>query len=210
MKKLLVATACAALCAGPALAGPKDQTKAPLIGPQAIGGNATVNNTTTAFSYQQKGCTIQVKAKGLTGVADGAPIICIAGADVIAPPTIMTPAGNAIVFVGEAKSGGLSVKANLTEVLCGSTAAVNFNGNLACYLDDPAYRTPGGTWNAACTAQGSTPIPNVAMEPKQLKVNAGQNIVVGLCQNFTTPGTRINPPASALIATQGSYIGVLP
>jgi len=201
----------AALCAAPALAGPKDQSKSGLIGPQALAGNATVNNATTAFSYQIKGCNLQIKAKGLAGVADGAVIVCVAGADVIAPGGgINAPGGgNSIVVVGEAKSGGLGLKANLGEIGCGGVAAINFNGNLSCYLDSPAYRANAGTWQAACLLP-SVPIPNLAAEPKTLKGDPAQNIVVGLCQNFTTLGARINPPPSTLIGTQGSYTAVAP
>jgi len=181
MKRFFALAAMAALCAAPALAGPKDQSKSGLIGPQALAGNATVNNATTAFSYQIKGCNLQIKAKGLAGVADGAVIVCVAGADVIAPGGgINAPGGgNSIVVVG------------------------------SCYLDSPAYRANAGTWQAACLLP-SVPIPNLAAEPKTLKGDPAQNIVVGLCQNFTTLGARINPPPSTLIGTQGSYTAVAP
>jgi hypothetical protein len=210
MKKTLM-VGLALLAAVPALAGPKDQSKQPMIGPQSVAGNATVNNTTTAISIKSKGCTLQAGFKGLAGTADGDVIVCIADADVIAPPTINAPGGgNGVILVGETKAGGMKIKADLTEIGCGSTASINFNGNLRCYLDDPAFRAPGGTWQAACTVNpGSAPIPNPSMDPGQLKVNAGQNVVVGLCQNFTTVGARVSPPASTLIAVQGSYTGVV-
>lgn len=207
MKRMIVGTCVAVMCAAPALAGPKDQTKAPLVGPQAFAGNAVVNNATTDFKYQQKGCKLQIKAKGLSSVANGDVIICIAGTDVISPPTINPPgAGNAIIVTGEVKSGGLKIKADLTEALCGTSAAVSFNTNMECYLDDPAYRAAGGTWMTACTNNGSVPIPNIAASPATLKVNSPQNVVVGLCQNFSTIGARPDPPSSALIAVQGSSL----
>ncbi len=211
MKRLFALTAMAALCAAPALAGPKDQSKSGLIGPQALTGNATVNNTTTAFSYQIKGCKLQIKAKGLAGVTDGDVIVCVAGADVIASGGGINPpgGGNSIVVVGEAKSGGLGLKADLGEIGCGGVAAINFNGNLACYLDDAAYRANAGTWQAVCVLP-SVPIGNAAVEPTTLKGDPTQNIVVGLCQNFTTLGARITPPPSALIGTQGSYTALAP
>ncbi len=208
MKKIVMATSVAFLMAAPAFAGPKDQGKQAMIGPQTLAGNATVNNTTTAISVKSKGCTLQAGFKGLQGVADGAVIVCIADADVIAPGGFINPpgGGNGVVIVGEAKAGGVKIKADLTEIGCGSTPSINFNGGLRCYLDDPAFRTPAGTWVGACTATaGSVTIANPSADPAQLKVNAGQNVVVGLCQNFATLGARINAPASPLIAVQGSY-----
>jgi hypothetical protein len=208
---MIVGTCVAMMCATPALAGPKDQVKAPLVAPQAFAGNATVNNATTDFKFQQKGCKLQIKAKGLTGLADGDVIICIAGTDVIAPPTILPPgAGNAIILTGEAKAGGLKIKADLTEALCGTNAAVSFNTEMSCYLDDPLYRTPGGTWVTGCTNVGSVPIANPSADPDTLKVNDTQNVVVGLCQNFATLGARPDPPASSLIAVMGSALPLLP
>lgn len=210
MKRLIVGTCVAVMCAAPALAGPKDQTKAPMVGPQAFAGNATVNNATTDFKFAQKGCKLQIAAKGLTGLADGDVIICVAGTDVIAPPTILPPgAGNAIIVAGEVKAGALKIKADLTEALCGSNAATSFNTTMECYLDDPLYRTPAGTWVTGCTNVGSVPIANPAADPDTLKVNDTQNVVVGLCQNFATLGARPDPPASALIAVQGSSLPVI-
>jgi hypothetical protein len=55
MRSIVGLCGVALLCATPALAGPKDQGKDSLIGPQAIAGNATVDNATTAFSFQTKG-----------------------------------------------------------------------------------------------------------------------------------------------------------
>ena len=212
MTRSALATAFVCLLAAAAFAGPKDQGKNSMIGPQDIGGNATVNNATTAISIKNKGCTVQGGFKGLNGVADGDVIICIADADVIAPPAVPAPgSGNSVVIVGEVKKNAMKFKADLSEVLCGSTAAINFNTTVRCYLDDPAYRTPGGTWQAACTSTpGSIAVPNNSPDPRQLKVNAGQNVVVGLCQNVTgTLGARIDPPASALIAVQGGLVPAL-
>lgn len=212
MKGIALATGVAVLIVAPAFAGPKDQGKQAMIGPQALAGNATVNNTTTAISVKSKGCTLQAGFKGLQGVSDGDVIICIADADVIAPPAIMPPGGgNGVVITGEVKAGNAKIKADLTQIGCGSTAAINFNGGLRCYLDDAAFRADNGTWEAACTATpGSVAIDNVSADPDELKVNAGQKVVVGLCQNFFTLGARMNPPASALIAVQGSYTAAIP
>ena len=205
MKKIAMATGVAFLIAAPAFAGPKDQGKMSMIGPQSLAGNATVNNSVTAISIKTKGCTVQAGFKGLVGTADGDVIICIADADVIAPGGgIMPPGGgNGVVLTGEVKKGGMKIKADLTEIGCGGTAAINFNGNLRCYLDDPAYRPTGGTWQAACTATaGSVPIPGPGTTT--LKGDPTHPVVVGLCQNFSTLGARLNAPSSALIAVQGS------
>ncbi|MDX2169565.1 MAG: hypothetical protein SF182_21025 [Deltaproteobacteria bacterium] len=189
--------------AAPAFAGPKDQTKDSLIGTQSLAGNATVNNDTTAFSMASKGCKVQIKAKGLTGTTDGDIIICVAGADVIAPPALNAPgAGNGIVMLGEVKKGGLGIKADLTEVGCGGANQINFNGTLNCYLDDPAYRTPAGTWSTLCAGQGMLAVANAQPDPATLKVS-GENVIVGLCQGISL-GQRLPGPASALIAARGA------
>ena len=223
MRKLAIATAVATLCVTPAFAGPKDQTKDSLIGPQAIAGNATVNNATTDFKFQAKGCKVQIKAKGLQGVSDGDVIICVAGADVIANPAPAAPgAGNGVVLLGEVKSGGLKLKADLTQIGCGSGDNINFNGSLNCYLDDPAYYAetvmapyPAGGWQNDCLAQAADYIPilnpNCDYDPlppdtdtcDRTKVNA-LPVVVGLCQGFVTLGGRLDGPSSSLIATRGS------
>lgn len=207
MKKIVMATAIAFLMTAPAFAGPKDQGKFSMVGPQGLAGNATVNNTTTAISVKSKGCTLQFGFKGLLGTSDGDVIICIADADVISPVGGINPpgGGNSVVMTGEVKAGGMKIKADLTEILCGSSAAINFNGNIRCYLDDPAYRTTPGTWQTACVGP-SVPLPSLGLT--QLKVNDTQNVIVGLCQNFGTVGARINPPASPLIAVQGAYTGL--
>jgi hypothetical protein len=205
MTKIATATGMALLLAAPVFAGPKDKGQFTMIGPQALAGNATVNNTATAISVKSKGCKLQFGFKGLVGTTDGDVIICIADADVIAPAGGINPpgGGNSVIMTGETKGGNMKIKADLTEIGCGTTSAVNYNGNLRCYLDDPAYRPPMGTWQTACTAVGSVPIPGPGLS--QLKVNDTQNVVVGLCQNFATVGARINAPASALIAVQGAY-----
>jgi len=207
MKKLAVIVAMGLACASPALAGPKDKSANTLIGPQSFTGNATVNNQTTTFGYKSKGCSVQIAAKGLSGTADGDIIMCIADADVVSPPVINAPGGgNGVLLLGEVKKGALKIKADLTEDLCGSTAAIQFNGNMRCFLDDLAFRTGG--WQTACTSVGSLPIPNQSMDPTKLKVNNTENVVVGLCQNTTTPGVRLPAPSSALIAVQGALVNV--
>jgi hypothetical protein len=223
MRKLIIATAVATLCVSPAFAGPKDQTKDSLIGPQAIAGNVTVNNATTAFSFQAKGCKLQIKAKGLQGVSDGDKIICIAGADVRAD-AIPNGAGNALILLGEAKSGGLGIKADLTEIGCGGSNQINFNGKLTCYLDDATYTAtdvmtpPAGGWQQDCTtsfAAGTVAAPNCVANPttcKKLKVDTSKPIILGLCQGFLpgSLGNTLAGPTSALIAVRGSRGFVIP
>ncbi|MEO8605641.1 MAG: hypothetical protein ABI629_23940 [bacterium] len=211
MKKLAVVVAFGMAFASPALAGPKDKSQNTLIGPQAFTGNATVNNQVTKFSYKSKGCSVQIAAKDLSGTTDGDIVMCIAEADVISPPAINPPGGgNGVLLLGEVKKGALKIKANLAEVLCNSTGAVQFNGNMRCYLDDAPYRLGG--WQTSClSVAGSAPIPNQEIIPPQkLKVNNTQNVVVGLCQNFTTLGARLPAPSSSLIAVQGALIPLVP
>jgi hypothetical protein len=210
MRKIVIMTAVALICAGPAFAGPKDKSANTLIGPQALAGNATVANSTTAFGYKSAGCKVQLQAKGLLGTTDGEIIMCIAEADVISPPSIGAPgAGNGVLLLGEVKKGGLKIKADLHDVLCGSGAAIQFNGNMRCYKDDLAYRTGG--WVTACTSvAGSIPIPNQNPDPVKLKVNDTENVVVGICQNLTTLGARLPAPSSTLIAVQGALVNAAP
>jgi len=203
MKKLAVVLALGVAFASPALAGPKDKSSGNLIGPQAFGGNGTVDNAVTTFSFKAKGCSLQIAAKGLLGTTDGDIIMCIAEADVIAPGGGINPpgAGNGVLLLGEMKKGALKIKADLTEVLCGSTAAVQFNPNIRCYLDDFTYRTTG--WPTACTSVvGSIAIPGSGLT--KLKVNSTENVVVGICQNLITLGARLPAPPSPLIAVQGA------
>jgi hypothetical protein len=201
MRKIVIISALAVAVAAPAFAGPKDQIKQALIGADAIAGNATVNNATTSFSMAVKGCSAQFKAKGLVGVADGAMIMCVVGADVKATGLPAGGAGNGVFIVGEVKKAGISLKADLSEIGCGGADQINYNGNVHCYLDDVTYRTTG--WSTACLGAGMAPIANAQPEPKQLKVNAGQNIVVGLCQGIS-PGQRLPGPGSGLIAQWGA------
>jgi hypothetical protein len=203
MRKTLMIGALALAVAAPAFAGPKDQIKQAFIGADAIAGNAVVNNATTSFSMAVKGCTVQIKAKGLTGVTDGAIFMCVVGADVKAMGLPAGGAGNGVLLVGEFKKGGISLKADLSEIGCGGADQINYNGNAACYLDDAAYRGPTGSWTTACLGEAMAPIANAQPEPKKLKVNDTQNIVEGLCQG-AAPGKRLPAPGSTLIAQWGA------
>ena len=213
MRKIVIISAIAVACAAPALAGPKDQGKEAMVGPQALTGNATVNNQTTAASNKNKGCKLQISFKDMTGVVDGDVIICLGEADVISPAGGINPpgGGNSVVLVGEVKSNGVKIKADLSPIGCGGVEALQFNGNMKCYRDDVAYRTGG--WMAACTATaGSVPIPdpNCPADCPTLKGDATQPVLVGLCQNFGTLGARINPPPSSLISVNGGRVAIVP
>jgi len=209
MRKAMCAMAFVLAFSSAALAGPKDQKKDSLIGKDGLAGNGTVDNTITDFKIQAKGCKLQIKAKGLQSVVDGQKIICIAGADVISPPALTALAGNSVVFVGDVKGGKLGIKADLTEIQCGTADAIQVNGDVTCYLDDAAYRTPTGTWQGACTGAGGAAGANAATDPDTLKSDPTQNVIVGLCQAFVA-GVRIGPPASAEIARLGSRQYVIP
>ncbi|MDX2169567.1 MAG: hypothetical protein SF182_21035 [Deltaproteobacteria bacterium] len=209
MRRTVWMSALALALATPALAGPKDQSKDALIAPQSMQGNATVDNATTAFVTQSKGCSLQIKAKGLTGVADGSVVICLASADVQSPPTIPNTAGRSLIILGEVKSGGLTVKADLAEIGCGAYEQISFNTDLKCYLDSPIYRSaPNEQWKILCLGQAMTPIVNNAIEAKKLKVNDTENVILGECRG-TTVGSRLpGPVGGTLIAQRGARTGV--
>lgn len=189
----------------PALAGPKDQASNTMVAMQSLSGNAVVNNFNTAISVKSKGCPLQLAMKGLSGVGDGDLIICVAEADVIAPPALPNPAGNSVVVALEVSKGSVKGKIDLAEIGCGAQDSVNFNSNLKCYLDDGVFlgSNDATNWKASCQAAGMIAVANPATAPAKLKLNPDQNIVVGLCQGLSQ-GQRINPPSSLEIARQGA------
>jgi len=188
-------------------AGAKDQSSNTFVDIDAAG---VINNTTGKTKTKSKGCTMQVQMKGVTGLADGDIVICIAEADVVGV------GGNSLLFAAEAKAGQIKAKVPMGEakflggVGCGSTEAISYNGNLRCYKDDATYRNDAGgpgTWRAACTAAGM--IPGDPSGPTKLKANPTQSIAIGLCQGFAA-GVRINPPASVRFAVQGQRTAIIP
>lgn len=205
MRKLALVMMLALVGPSAVLAGPKDQSSNTMVATQSLNGNAVVNNFTTAITVKSKGCPLQLAMKGLSGVDDGDLLICLAEGDVIAPPALPTAAGNSVVVAVEVSKGSVKGKINLTEIGCGSTDAVSFNGNLKCYLDDGAFLSSNDAtnWKANCQAAGMIPVANPAEAPAKLKLNPDQNVVVGLCQGLSL-GQRINPPNSLEIARQGS------
>jgi hypothetical protein len=204
MRRTVLMSALALMIAAPALAGPKDQSKEALIAPQSMAGNATVNNSTTSFATQTKGCSLQIKAKGLTGIMDGEIVICLASADVQSPPTIPSTAGRSIIVLGEVRSGGMTVKADLTEIGCGVHEQISFNSDLKCYRDSPIYRGMTGQWQILCLGQAMTPTANALPEAKTLKINDTENVILGECRG-TTVGSRLpGPVGGTLIAQRGA------
>jgi hypothetical protein len=208
MRKLVLAVAVAVAAASPALAGPKDGTKDSLIGINGLAGNATIDNTLTAVTMKSKGCKLQLQMKDVLGLANGAVLICVAGADVISPPALPLPAGNSVVFLAEydAAKGAVKMKADLTEIGCGSADNIQWGGDLRCYLDSPGYRgpsSPGVSWDSLCAGVPMGALPNTATSPDKLVLNPALNVIVGLCQGFVA-GQRIPPPASAEICRRGS------
>lgn len=192
-----------------AWAGAKDKSANTLVD---IDGTGLINNTTGKTKTKSKGCKLQIQAKPIA-LSDGAVVICIAEADVEGI------GGNSVVLAGEAKSGQVKIKADLSEVKfggigCGDQEAISYNGNLRCYEDDATYRGDAnvpGSWQAACNAAGMVvgPAPGDHPGATKLKVNDTQSVVVGLCQGFGE-GDRINPPASARWAVQGQRSAVIP
>lgn len=204
MRRIVLMSALGLVIAAPVSAGPKDQSKEALIAPQSMTGNATVNNATTAFATQSKGCSLQIKAKGLNGLMDGEIVICLASADVQAPPAIPNAAGRSVIVLGEVRSGGMTVKANLSEIGCGVNEQISFNSDLKCYRDAPIYRGVGGQWQILCLGQAMTPIANPSPEAKKLKVNDTENVILGECRG-TTVGARLpGPVGGTLIAQRGA------
>jgi hypothetical protein len=134
--------------------------------------------------------------KGLTGVAAGDLLICIGSADVRAAALGSNPAGNSVVWRAPAVLGGLKIKSSLTSISvggnsCGTTKAVDFNANTACYKPDPSYDP--------ATACGTVPGIWIAAPP------ASPGGLQGLCQ-MTSLGQRIPPPSSGKIAETGMTI----
>jgi hypothetical protein len=199
-----MATAALLAFTGAAFAGAKDKSSNTLVD---VTGAGVINNTTVKTKSKSKDCTLSIQAKPIAG-ADGDIVICIADGDVVGF------GGNSLIIAGEIKAGQLKVKAPLDEAAflglgCGDVEAISYNGNLRCYLDDPAYRAPvagPGSWHNACTGSGMLVGTGGTTT---LKENDTQPIIVGLCQGVAT-GLRISPPASTEWARQGQRTAVLP
>jgi hypothetical protein len=207
MKRIVLASSLVLITAAPAFAGPKDQSANTMVATQSLNGNAVVNNFSTAISVKSKGCPLQLAMKGLSSVGNGDLLICIAEADVIAPPALPSAAGNSVVLALEVSKGSVKGKINLAEIGCGGQDSVSFNSDLKCYLDDGVFlgSDPATNWRANCLAAGMIAADNPAASPAKLKLNPNQNIVVGLCQGLSQ-GQRIVPPTSLEIARQGGLV----
>jgi hypothetical protein len=211
-KIVLIGTALVFALTSTAWAGAKDKSANTLVDRNATG---VLDNTLAKTAVKSKGCKIQVKAKPVN-LLDGEIVICILEADLVggAEP------GNSVLITGEAKKGGLKIKADISETTllgqgCGDVDVVSFNGQIKCYLDDANYRSDAvapGTWRQACDDEGSMiggSAPTAStVGTTQLKANPGVPVVLGLCQG-TVNGDRIGPPASAEWALTGQRTAII-
>jgi hypothetical protein len=216
MRKSLIlgfTTAILMICAGAARA---DKTAQALIDPLYVSGSPSptgfinasntcspppgtcVKNVPTVGSVKQSGCKLKILIKGLTLFADLEEMICLAGADAcIANPGIPCGAGFGNTVVARVPFSTLTLKAqtkaDFTDIGCGATNATATNTSMRCYRDDLAYDPELlcsgslGLWTNNDTFVPATP---------------ATDGLVGHCQYFT-PGTRLAPPATALVARDG-------
>ncbi len=205
---LLITTALAVGLTSTAWAGAKDKSQNTLVD---IGAAGIINNTTVKTKVKSKGCTLQLQAKPVTGLAASELVICLAEADVNGF------GGSLIIFTAEEKKAQLKVKVDLGEAVllsnsCGSLESISYNGNLKCYRDDATFRsnaTGAGTWRDACAAAGMVAGdgPGATLH----KVNDTVPVVVGICQDLSpSPGARIDAGALGLVewARQGQRTAV--
>ena len=210
MKKIAFLAAAGLIASSVAWAGAKDKSANTLVD---LNNEGVINNATVKTKIKSKGCKLQIKAKDVT-LSDGDIVICIAEADVADANTLGSLGGNGAILAGEAKSGKLKIKADLTEVpvagnACGGLEVLQYNGNVRCYRDDATYRSndPGaGTWRDACASMAPS-IQSLAPSESTLKVNDTVPAIIGICQMFTI-GDRIPGPSSALWAQQGGRVAI--
>lgn len=206
MKKiaLLAAAGLLASCSV-AWAGAKDKSSTTLVD---INGEGVINNNTVKTKVKSKGCKFQLQAKDVS-LSDGQIVICIAEADVLDANSLGSLGGNGVVLTGEAKSGKLKIKADLSEVPvagngCGGLAVLNYNSNIRCFRDDSTYRSDAGgagTWRQDCTDNGPS-LQSAAPGATTLKANDTVPVIVGICQMLS--GGRLTGPASNEWARQGA------
>ncbi len=209
MKKIaLLATASVLATCSVAFAGAKDKSANTLVD---LNGAGVINNTTVKTKIKSKGCKLQIQAKDVS-LSDGQVVICIAEANVNDTNTLASLGGNGAILTGEAKSGKLKIKADLTEVsiagqACGSTDVLQSAGNVRCYLDDPTYRSNSGgagTWMDDCAANPPS-LQSSSPSESTLKVNDTVPVIVGICQMLA--GGSLTGPSSTLWAQQGGRVG---
>lgn len=208
MKKIALLAAAGLIATSSVVwAGAKDKTSNTLVD---LNGEGVINNLTAKTKIKSGGCKLQIQAQTVN-LAEGQMVICIAEADVNDGNTLASLGGNGAILTGEAKAGKLKIKADLSEVLiagngCGGLEALQSNGNVRCYLDDPTYRsdTPGpGTWRNACASVPPS-LQSGAPSESTLKVNSTVPVVVGICQMLG--GGQIPGPSSTLWAVQGGRV----
>ncbi len=197
MKKIALATVALLLSGSLAMAG-TDKTQAAFVDVSSVNGglNGFTNGTSSGKS-KSGGCTAQIQLKGLTGLSDGALVICTGSADVVVPTLPGGRGGNSIVWRAPVKSGGINVKNSFAVIdvggnHCGSAKTVSYNSDTRCYLPDSGYDPA-----AACAGAGMF----------WVAAPAGTVNMLGLCQGLSgSEGQRIPPPASGEIARTGMTI----
>jgi hypothetical protein len=162
----------------------------------------------TSGTVSQKGCKIQVQLKSLgadSELADGKTVICLAEATARAA---LAHGGNSVILSGQVKKGKVKMKADLTQVGCGtglSGAAVAYNTGFTCYLEDLIYigADTETNWENNCN---NSDLP-AGMLPIAPTVPAGKTALnlIGLCQSLGNPAARITPPTSAKLCEIGVY-----
>jgi hypothetical protein len=192
MNRAVVFAAIAVLGSGSMVFAGGDKASTPFADTSSVAGGANgFTNGTSSGVSKSGGCTIQIQLKKLNTalIPDGANVICVGSADVLAASLPPGGAGNSVVWVSPAKAGGVKIK-NSVAVLdvggqhCGSSQTVSFNSGTTCYLPDPGYDPA-----TACQLPAALWVPNP--DPtSQLK---------GLCQGFAL-GYRIPAPSSGKIA----------
>lgn len=212
MRKSVAAVAIALAVGGGAWAGGDKSQESFVDITSLAGGSAGFTNFGVSVGKSKSGkCQLQVQLKGLTGYADGAVLICLAEADIRA--TLLGAAntfGNSVVLRGTVKTGQLKIKADLADIGCGSSQAINWNGGLTCFAPDANFTDLSNdlvNWKSDCSGATMLPLanPEATASSDPAKVN-----LLGLCQGLTAnTAQRIPPPGSAKICQQGASQPVL-
>lgn len=194
----MIAAAALTVAAGTGWAGDKESSSFVDNTSLSGGSNGFTNGISTNLvfstgSSKASACKVKVQFKGLTGLSDGDELICIPGADVLGGPLPPGGAGNSVVMnvVWTALTGKGLGKADLRNfaIGCGAVDAVNWNGELNCYLPDGAYNPA-----TQCASDGG-----IWLAP----LDPDKDNLLGICQGVVL-GFRITPPGSGLVAIHGS------
>ncbi|MFN8544242.1 MAG: hypothetical protein U0807_08545 [Candidatus Binatia bacterium] len=112
--------------------------------------SAFVNGTSGASVQTKSNCQMQIKVKKLTGLSDGARVICVSSG---LTSLGGTPFNSGTVVTGTLAAGAMKVKVDMTPAGCqpdkgGALDIASFGGNTCCYEDDAGY-------NAATSCAGA-------------------------------------------------------